>query len=272
LNHSSTLDEKTFRRFAELIYREAGIYLAENKKALVSARLGKRMLALGLRSYNEYYEYVQNDRSLNEIGVLIDAISTNVTHFFRESDHFPLLAEIVQRWESEGQRRFRIWCAASSSGEEPYTIALTLAESMTQMRDTKILATDISNTVLQIARQGAYSSKQLNAVPAHLIRKYFFPIESEGVPHYQVIPQLREKLQFSWLNLSAPPFPMKGPLDVVFCRNVMIYFDNNVRQKLVDEICRLLKPGGYLMIGHAESLSGLAHDLRPVRPSVYCRK
>lgn len=272
MNSIAQLDDSTFRRFVDLIYREAGIHLAENKKALVSARLSKRMMALGMQNYNEYYEYVLDDRSLEEIGILIDAISTNVTHFFREGDHFELLAEIMQRWEMEGQRQFRIWCAASSSGEEPYTIALTLAESLSQMRDTKILATDISNTVLNIARQGAYSSKQLKSVPAHLVHKYFHRIETKGSTEYQVIPQIREKLQFAWLNLSAPPFPMKGPLDVVFCRNVMIYFDNTVRQKLVNEIVRLLKPGGYLMIGHAESLSGLVHDLHPVRPSVYRKK
>lgn len=272
MNGYSELDDKTFRRFAELIYNEAGIHLAEHKHALVSARLGKRMRALKIVDYDDYYDYVQSDGSQAELSALLDAISTNVTFFYREPDHFETLKSVVQQWEIEGLRRLRVWCAASSTGEEPYTIALSLAETLRELRDVKILATDISTSVLEIARKGEYENRKLEKITGKRIERYFTPIGGKSAKIYRVNKQVKEMVQFSWLNLAVPPFPMKGPLDIVFCRNVMIYFDNEVRQRLVNEIHRLLKPGGYLMVGHAESLSGLVSNFKPVRPSVYIKK
>lgn len=272
MDQQAGLDHKTFRQFAELIYREAGIHLAEHKHSLVSARLGKRMRALKISDYDEYYAYVQNDVSQAELSALLDAISTNVTYFYREPDHFETLASVVRRWQQEGQRRFRLWCAAASTGEEPYTIALTLAETLDELRDVKILATDISTSVLGIAKKGAYDVKKLEKISRKRVDKYFTPAGGAGGSRtYRVSHPIRNMVHFAWLNLSSPPFPMKGPLDVIFCRNVMIYFDKEVRQRLTNEMYRLLRPGGYLMVGHAESLSGLASHFKPVRPSVYIK-
>src|SRR6056297_2998606 len=166
----ATLDRQTFKQFAELIYNEAGIHLADHKQALVSARLGKRMRALKINDFDEYYSYVQNDRSQAELSQLLDAISTNVTFFYREADHFDILSRIVREWAGAGQTRFRLWCAAASTGEEPYTIALTLAESLKDLRDVKILATDISTSVLNTAKKGEYEGKKLEKISRPLIK------------------------------------------------------------------------------------------------------
>ena len=265
------IDETTFQEFAELIYEKAGIRLGSHKRALVSSRLAKRMRKLGIQEFSAYYQYINSDSTQNELVQLLDAISTNVTQFYREPRHFEILQELARQWESDGQQRFRIWCAAASSGEEPYTIAITLSEALQNTRDTKILATDISTQVLETARKGIYAKKRLQKVPADLMRKYFSRVRGGEEESYQVNSAIREMIQFKRLNLSNPPFPMRGPLDVIFCRNVMIYFDNAVRKSLLDEMYRLLKPGGYLMVGHAESLSGMLSSFKSVEPSVYVK-
>ncbi len=273
MNAHAPLDRRTFQQFADLIYREAGIHLAEHKQALVSARLGKRMRKLQISGFDEYYRHVKNDETRSELSHLLDAISTNVTCFYREPDHFEVLSSIVRDWESGGQKRFRLWCAAASTGEEPYTMALTLAESLNDLRDAKILATDISVSVLEAARKGEYEAKKLERISRDLTGRYFTPAgQKGGEKMYRIKDFIKNMITFTWLNLSVPPFPMQGPLDVIFCRNVMIYFDNAVRQRLLDEMHRLLKPGGYLMVGHAESLSGLRGGFRTVRPSVYVKQ
>ncbi|MFW6428656.1 MAG: CheR family methyltransferase [Desulfosalsimonas sp.] len=273
MNQPSSLDENTFQQFADLIYNEAGIHLAEHKQALVSARLGKRMRKLRINDFDQYYRYVVNDKTRAELSRLLDAISTNVTHFYREPDHFDVLASVVRRWEDSGQKRFRVWCAAASTGEEPYTIALTLAESLNDLRDIKILATDISVSVLEVARRGEYEAKKLEKISGRLTGKYFTSAGGRGSEKvYRVNDYIKNMITFAWLNLADPPFPMRGPLDVIFCRNVMIYFDNAVRRRLLEEMHRLLRPGGYLMVGHAESLSGLALGFKSVRPSVYVKQ
>jgi len=267
------MDTRTFKKFATLIYEQSGITLGDNKEALVCARVGKRMRALGIGDYRAYFKHVERDETGEEVVQLLDAISTNVTHFFRENQHFDLLREILSGWLKTGQRRFRIWSAASSSGEEPYSIAMTVLETANGERlDVKILATDISTRILDKAREGLYEEAKLDRVPRALKARYFEKVKgTNGSPEYRVKPQLKNMAVFKRMNLSRPPFPMRGPLDVVFCRNVMIYFDNNVRRRLLAEIHRLVKPGGYLMVGHAESLAGMISDFETVEPSVYVK-
>jgi chemotaxis protein methyltransferase CheR len=266
------LAPETFVRFCELVYRKAGIKLGSQKEALVSARVGKRMRKLGLTDFETYYRLVSKDETGEELVELLNAISTNVTHFFRESRHFDFLGQSLKRWEAEGQTRFRIWCAASSTGEEPYSIAITVKESLRDCPDIKILATDISTKVLGLARDGLYSMRQMEKVPESAMRKYFEKEDVQGETKYRVVNELKKMVSFARLNLAEPPFPMKGPFDVVFCRNVMIYFDNEVRRKLLADAYRLLKPGGYLMVGHAESLSGMLSNFKSVEPSVYVKE
>ena len=265
-----TLDKKTFKKFVALIYEKCGISLSDQKEALVQARLGKRMRKLGIGTFREYYDYVSKDKTENELVSLLDAISTNVTHFFRESQHFDLLRDVMEKWEAEGQDRFRIWCAASSTGEEPYTIAMTLRETLQHVRDTKILATDISTKVLDKAKAGTYEERQVANIPRSYLTKYFTrQVLPNKEKSYQVKPDLRNMITFGRINLAHPPFPLKGPLDVIFCRNVMIYFDSTVRQRLVAQFHKLLKPGGYLLVGHAESLSNTNVNFTCVKPATY---
>ncbi len=264
------MNEAIFERFRDLIYQKSGISLGPQKAALVSARVGKRMRALGIDDYADYLDYVSNDASGQEIVQLLDVISTNVTSFYREPRHFDLLTELLQEWRNKKQTRYRIWCAAASTGEEPYTIGITAIEALRNYScDFKLLATDISTRVLQVCKQGRYPASKVEAVPYSLRGKHFSKCLIDGDEQYVVSDELRRLISFGRLNLADPPFPMKGPFDVIFCRNVMIYFDNVVRSRLVDEMFRLLRPGGYLMVGHSESLNAYSGAFRSVQPSVY---
>lgn len=265
------IDTKTFRRISEIVYNKAGIVLGANKESLVSARVRKRLRALNLSSYEQYVDHVEQDDSGAELVELLNVISTNVTHFFRENRHFVVLRDLVRQWQAEGQDAFRIWCAASSTGEEPYSIAMTMAECLSMGADVRILATDISTKVLGLARAGLYEWKHIDKVSENLRRKYFRREKDGAEERYRVDPALGRMLTFARLNLAHPPFPMKGPFDVIFCRNVMIYFDNEVRRRLLAESFRLLRPGGYLMVGHAESLSGMLSEFKSIEPSIYIR-
>lgn len=267
------MDKDTFNSFRDLVYKRSGISLSEGKEALVSARVAKRMRTLGIQEHREYLNYVVQDPTDNEIVHLLDSISTNVTSFFRESQHFDFVTQAMQQWLAQGQKRFRFWSAACSTGEEPYSLAMTLGEVATgRGLDIKILATDISTRVLDRAVEGFYEPERIETVPAILRERYLTPHSDGRVAYYAIKDPLRAMITFKRLNLSTPPFPMQGPMDIIFCRNVMIYFDNRVRAGLLAEMYRLLKPGGYLMVGHAESLTGMVSDFKAVRPSVYIKR
>jgi chemotaxis protein methyltransferase CheR len=269
---AATVDAPTFRALRELAYQQAGIALRENKEALVSARVAKRVRTLGLAGPKEYVEYLRADGNGEEMIHFLDAISTNFTSFYREADHFEILSAHARGRLAEGRERLRLWCAASSSGEEPYTLAMTLAQATEGANvDWRILATDISVRVLEAASRGEYEQSKLANVPKALRARYFEPLAEAGGGEalMRVRPELREHLVFKRLNLARPPFPMAGQLDAVFCRNVMIYFDLEVRTRLILEIERLLLPGGLLAIGHAETLNGIPTSLKMIKPSVY---
>ena len=267
------MDESTFNKFREIVYQRSGISLGNGKVALVSARVSKRMRALGINDFRKYLKFVTQDKSGEEIVHLLDVISTNVTSFFRESNHFDFLKTAVSEWLAQGQRRFRFWSAACSTGEEPYTMAMTLSETVTgNSVDMKILATDISTRVLDTCRKGAYEGEKLKGIPLIFRERYFKQCRNNnGETLYMVNGALKNLIVFKRLNLSAHPFPMRGPFDVIFCRNVMIYFDNALRSSLLGEMHRLLKPNGYLMVGHSESLTGIASNFRVLKPSIYVK-
>ncbi len=264
------MDDTTFNNFRKLIYEASGITLSEQKKALVVGRLSKRIRALGLNSFKEYYDYVVNDKTGNELVKLIDAISTNVTQFFREADHFDFLRDKLIEWYESGQKRFRIWSSACSTGEEPYTIAMVALEALPRADvDLKILATDISTRVLEQCKKGEYYSHRVEEVPKYLLTKYFVKMKQENEYVYVVDDKLKKVIKFARLNLKNTPYPMTGPFDVIFCRNVMIYFDEKVRNLIISEIYRLLRSGGYLFIGHSESITSYQHKLKIIKPSIY---
>ncbi len=267
------MNAQMFRQFADITYERAGIRLSEGKASLVSARIAKRIRALGLAGDREYLEYLLADTSGEELVQFLDVISTNFTSFLREPDHFDLLAAHLRARADEGRRELRIWSAASSTGEEPYSLAITALDALEGTSTTvRILATDISTRVLETARAGVYETERIEKLTRAQRAKYFE--RQPGAPGREtwvVRPEVRRLLVFQRLNLSQPPFPMKGPFDAVFCRNVMIYFDAPVRERLVREIERLLGPGDPLMIGHAETLTGLRTGLVAQKPSVYRR-
>jgi len=267
------LDSETFDRFRCIVYEQAGIFLGPHKEALVQARLSKRLRALELTSYDEYLDLLEADKSDAELTLFVDAICTNVTSFFRESHQFDFVAEQLQRWLAEGQRRFRFWSCACSSGEEPYSLAMALLDAASGYDDVdmRILATDISTKVLDRCHDATYKAQRLDGVPEHYRERYFVPEPEQG-DVYRVRQEVRDMVLFRRMNLSAPPFPMPGPLDIVMCRNVMMYFDDPVRVSLLEEIHRMLRPGGYLIVGHAESLTGLNADFDYLRPAIYERR
>lgn len=269
---TDAMKKNIFKRFCEIAYEKAGISLHEGKQALVSARVAKRQRMLDIPTAEDYLEFLEKDANAEELIHFLDAISTNFTSFFREKDHFEILSDLVKKWEEMGQTRYRFWSAASSSGEEPYTILITLLDSFKEKRDKdfKLLATDISTRILKKAIEGIYEEEKIKPVSKAQKIKYFDKIKNaNGTLQFKVKDEIKQYVTYKRLNLSQVPFPMRGPLDVVFCRNVMIYFDKVVRQRLVSEIERLLKPGGVLMIGHTETLTGINTNLKVIKPSVY---
>lgn len=262
-----------FDRLREIARTTAGINLKEGKDALIAARLAKRLQALGMTNARQYLRLLENDTTGAELQHYIDSIATNFTSFFREDDHFEELETRVRGWLRMGQTRFRFWSAACSTGEEPYSMAMVLREVMPvdDEIDWKILATDISFKALSKAVAGRYERERMKHVPPALRTHNFITQPLHGGTSFEVVPEVRHKVTFARLNLSKPPFPMRGPLDVIFCRNVMIYFSPEVRQNLLREMERLLKTGGILMMGHAEPLASLATTLKPVRSSVYVK-
>ena len=268
--YSPKMKIQTFEKFKDLVYEKSGIALGPQKVALVSTRIAKRMRALNITEHEDYLRFVLNDESSIELVHLLDSISTNFTSFLREPAHFELLAALVAQWDIKKQPRFRIWCAASSTGEEPYSLAITVLEALGGHHpDFRILATDLSTQALEIAKRGEYPASRLEPLPRVQRDKYFSMIGGGPDPTYRVGDDVRKLITYHRLNLAEPPFPMKGPMDVVFCRNVMIYFDTAVRTALLNDIHRLLKPGGYLMVGHSESLAGIRLPFVTVQPAVY---
>jgi len=269
------MEPALFRKFSAIAMNHAGIRLAEGKEALVSARVHKRLRALGMDCMRSYLKFLEQDESGDELVQFLDVISTNFTSFFREPDHFDQLNASVAEWMSEGRERLRIWCAASSTGEEPYSIAITMAEALAgRVVDWHVLATDISTRALDRADRGVYTDRVVSPVSKNLRSKYMTrhkgPAGDDSAT-WEVRPSLRSHLTFARMNLSDVPFPMRGPFDMIFCRNVMIYFSVEVRQRLVVELERLVRPGGLVITGHAETLTGMSTRFRQIRPSVYVR-
>ena len=264
------MNQDAFEELRSIVYDQSGIRIQDGKETMVAARLAQRLRKLNLKDEEAYLSYLRGDLE-REIVELLDVISTNVTHFFRESDHFDYVAGFMKAWLDEGQERFRFWSAASSTGEEPYSLAMTIDELMSKHGrplDVRILATDISTRVLGLAENGVFASSKLDDVPQRVRSRYFESVEgSDG--ELRAKKCLRDLILFKRVNLSKPPFPMKGPMDVIFCRNVMIYFDNPVRTRLTAEFHKLLRPGGYLIVGKSESLVNHKELFERGGPSIY---
>ena len=262
------MSPKVFQSFRDYIYQQCGISLGKQKVALVSARISKRMRHLNISSPRDYLQYVQNQGPEGELIHLLDSISTNVTHFFREGHHFEFISSRVREWRQNPARRLRFWSAGCSSGEEPYSLAMTLLHILdNRTGDLRILATDISTRILEQCISGRYDEQKAEQIPFHIRDRYMKKSRSDRT--FIVGEQARNLITFRRLNLSSTPYPMSGPMDVIMCRNVMIYFDENIRERLVREFERLLHPGGFLIIGHSENLTGHMGNFVSCGPSIY---
>lgn len=270
-----TLSDAEFSRISDLVYEHCGINLQHGKKPLVQARISKRMRAGQFGTVSQFLDYVQNDKSGQEFTDLIDSLSTNLTSFFRENQHFQyltreLLPKISARCKESGRYRIRTWSAACSSGEEPYTLGITLSEALQGSQwDIKILATDICTRVLKAACDGVYDERRVAPVSPELRSKYMTvqPLGG-GRKQYVMSPSLKEMIRFRHLNLMEN-WPFTGPFDFIFCRNVMIYFDKPTQEKLVSRFWNCLAPGGVLFTGHSESLTGINHRFNHLAPTIY---
>jgi chemotaxis protein methyltransferase CheR len=261
---------KQFARVAQVLHEHAGIRMREGKEGLVRARLAKRLRLLGLPDFEAYLDFVEQEPSRREFAEMIDALTTNKTSFLREASHFDFLRDTVfPRLTGP----VRIWSAGCSSGEEPYTLAMLCHDSFADIatRDVRILATDLSHRVLATAKAGAYPAETMSDVPAAWLQKHWSRArDAQGRDVWEAGKSLRRLVHFAKLNLMER-WPMQGPFDVILCRNVMIYFDKATQQRLVDRYWALLRPGGYLFVGHSESLTGLTHQFRYVQPAAYVK-
>jgi chemotaxis protein methyltransferase CheR len=273
----SSLAAGLFTKFQELIYREAGIWLASHKHALLTGRLARRLRLLGLSNMQEYFHLVTQPDQQHERAVMIDCITTNETHFFREPRHFDFLSQqVFPRWHEEaaiGQRmtHLRIWSAGCSSGEEPYSLAMLLLKHFPQEKgwNVEVLATDISTRVLEKAREGVYPIDKVKEIPPEYLRAYMLKGRGEHKGVIKVSPELHRAVRFARVNLHADSYPVQGCFDLIFCRNVLIYFDQKSKEKVITGILRHLSPSGFLFVGHSEHLGGISPNLKTVAPTVH---
>ncbi len=259
-----SLSDKEFKGFQQLIFDEAGITMSDAKKPLVSGRLAKRLAQHGLNTYGDYYKIVVQDSKERQMAV--DLLTTNETFFFREPKHFEFLANTIVP-EFGRQSSLRLWCGASSTGEEPYTLAMTLAKALGP-RKFEILASDISTRVLATAKKALYPLEDAQDIPKPYRAEYCLKGVGSQEGWFTLDPAIRSTIQFDQINLNET-LPDVGIFDVIFLRNVMIYFSAETKREVVARILTKLRPGGYFVISHSESLHGVTSDLQMVKPSIY---
>ena len=273
-SYGPVLGDAEFEFIRHVVGENAGIVLGPNKRQLVQGRLARRLRELHIGSYREYCEHLRGSGPEELVG-LINALTTNVTSFFREIHHFDaltqyMLPEAMRR--NAGSRRLRVWSAGCSTGEEPYSAAMAAAEVVPLAWDCKILATDIDSDVIRMAKEGVYPLDRVASLPSERLRSCFQKGSGAQAGKAIVKAHLRAAVTFRVLNLLQQPWPMHGPFDVIFCRNVMIYFDQATRERLVDRLVQMLAPDGYLCIGHAESLHNVAAPIQLVGKTIYRKK
>jgi chemotaxis protein methyltransferase CheR len=273
---SPPLTDTDYALISKLVYKHSRIHLGDGKRELVASRLGKRLRALGCASYSDYCGILTRSGAEEELAHLVDSISTNHTFFFREKQHFEFLQNtVLMNFAADRVFRrdgcFRCWSAAASTGEEPYSIALMLAAhaGKTQGFRWEMDCSDISRPALEAARSGIYPAVRLHEVPLDLRQKYFQRGIGAQSGRYRVKQEIRNKIMWHQLNLFQDTYPFQKKFHLIFCRNVMIYFDRPSQEALVERMSELLVPGGYLKVGHSESLAGLSHRLVQVKPAVY---
>jgi chemotaxis protein methyltransferase CheR len=261
------ITNQEFAHIQALIYKIAGIQLSEAKKVLVVGRLTRRLKHYGMTSFAQYYKLVTSHEENGELQTMVDLLTTNETYFFREPKHFDFLANELLPKVRPGTP-FSVWSAACSSGEEPYTIAMVLAEKFGRSTPWQVTGSDISTVVLAKARAGHYPLERTEGIPLDYLKKYCLKGVRSEAGTLLISRELRERVSFRQVNLTKPP-PDIGPFDVIFLRNVMIYFDMDTKRLVVNNLITRLKPGGYFIVGHSESLNGITDKLETLRPTIY---
>ena len=265
-NHG--VSDQEFALFRKLIYRLAGINMADSKKPLLAGRLTRRLRHHGLESFRDYYTLVTRTEHSDELQLMVDLLTTNETYFFREAAHFDYLQTFAA---SRRGRPFRVWSGASSSGEEPYTIAMVLAETLGMAANWEIVASDISLSMLEKAHAGLYPMERGKGIPSELLKKYCLKGVREQEGNFLVDARLRERVDFRHINLISPTTRDLGQFDLIFLRNVMIYFDNDTKRKVVSNMLPHLREDGTFIVGHSETLTGITDALSAMRPTLYCQ-
>jgi chemotaxis protein methyltransferase CheR len=275
------LTERDFRKISKLVYEHCGINLHVGKKELIRARLAKRLRIGNFKSFSDYLKHVLEDKTGKEFSILIDSLSTNLTSFFREGQHFEFLRSrfipsMLEQKAKNRDFRIRAWSAGCSSGEEPYSIAITLLDAVQgQGRwDIKILATDISTSILETARRGVYDKQRIEPVSPMQRQKYLMTsLTADKQKVFEVSKSLKDVVVFKYLNLMEDwPINPSGGVDFIFCRNVMIYFDKSTQENLVNRYWNVLASGGILFTGHSESLTGIEHKFKYIQPTIYMKQ
>lgn len=265
-----------YEAIRKLIYDRAGINLGANKQHLIQARLNNHLERAGLEDFEAYYNSVISDSTGEQLAELIDAISTNTTYFFREAEHFNFLANnlscrMAQMHLKRQEYCFRIWSAGCSSGEEPYSIAMVVHQAISNSPkiQAKILATDIWRQAVSRGQSGRYEQRSVQTVPERYRQRYFTKVSCQDPPRLRVTETIRSMVKFAQLNLMAKTFPFRHGFDYIFCRNVMIYFDRRTQEQLLGRFYRYLKPGGFVIVGHCESLNSIRHKFKYIQPTIY---
>lgn len=271
------ISDREFSQYRKLIYSKAGIFLAPAKKALLEARLSRRLRELGMESFAAYYKYVTEDLGGEELTHLLDCISTNETHFFREPRQFEFLEkQVFPQWTTQAKdglrsHQIRVWSAGCSTGEEPYSLAMTLLDHFPPGHgwDIEITATDLSCRAIGIAQKAIWPIAKVNEIPQKYLKQFMLQGVGGQQGYMKAGPEIRSIVTNYRLNLNDEHYCVTPPFDLIFCRNVMIYFDAESRARIVHRLVNFLAPEGYLFVGHAESLSGVSDRIRHVTPTVY---
>lgn len=267
------LSMSDFKQFSDYIYSEFGIKMPEIKRVMLQGRLLKRIRELKMSSYTEYKEYFFSPEGQeNELYNFLSVVTTNKTDFFREPVHFDFLKDVVLPEKLKtSKRHINIWSAACSSGEELYTISIVMNEFIEQHPEVSfsLLGTDISSNVLDKAMHGIYQEKAIDNIPLILKKKYFLKSKDRKSPTVRVVPQLQKNISLKYLNLMDVVYDITDMYDVIFCRNVLIYFDRETQEKVINKLCRHLLPGGYLFIGHSESMANMEVPLLNLKPTIF---
>src|SRR3954470_5294694 len=273
----TTIDPRLFEKYQALIYKTAGILLSTSKTALLCGRLARRLRSLELETMEQYYEFVTRPEQQEELVLMLDAITTNETHFFREPKHFDFLAQrLFPRWKAEAAaatrpRKLRIWSAGCSSGEEPYSLAMILLKNFPASEGwtVEILATDISTQVLKKAEAGIYPVDRASDIPKDLLQAHMLQGTGEREGKMRVGPEAQQVVKFTRVNLIDDTVPVQGMFDAIFCRNVLIYFDMDSKRKVVERLSRHLSRNGLLFVGHSENLAGVTARMKTLAPTIY---